>query len=989
MTDKKVSVYVNAYNAEKFIKETVLSILNQTYKNLSVVVVDDCSTDSTLKILESIDDSRLKIVALNENNHIANALNEGLKLMDGDYIAHCDADDLWEPEKIEKQVEFLENNQEYGACFTHVSIIDENGNINNDLFPTEVYNISNMSQAELLKLFFTTSNRFAHPAFFARKEIVEKVGLYDVSMPTLHDYDYWLRLISITPVYIFQEPLISVRRHPDNHSKLDEGLVNCNDSERMRILKRTMLSCSDDLFLEAFKEDIRLNGKHTPEETLIEKAFVLEKINTTISYNPVMAVEVLSELLNDPKMSAVAKEKFGFTPKKLYEIERSQQYYKYDYSVDIRINTLSRDFLNIIKQKDKSINELQSLAVEQDRIIQEFQNSFFWRITKVPRAIVQAIKNYAKKHPKLLLTLILTKSFITGGPKAVARKKQDLKSLNRAPIKIPHTISEERRKEEEQYKFNNEVKISILVPLYNTPLIFLKEMIESVQNQTYKNWELCLADGSTEDFSSVGEYCKKAASKDSRIVYKKLEKNEGISGNTNTCLTMATGEYIALFDHDDYLHPSALFKVMKEIENGADYIYTDEVTFLGDDFDKIITCHYKPDFAFDNLIANNYICHFSVFKADLAASDRLFRSEYDGSQDHDLILRLTDKAEKIVHIPEILYFWRSHENSVAMDINSKKYAINAGINAVRDFLLSKGLPCRVESSPAFPTIYRIRYEIKDNPKISVIIPNKNHLLDLKRCIDSVKELSTYENYEIIVIDNQSTDNDVLDYYKSLSDNIKLFYYDEPFNYSAINNFAATKAEGDYLIFLNNDTKVIAPDWMEELLMYAQRGDVGAVGAKLLFENNTIQHGGIILGLGADRIAGHAHYGCTKENLGYMGRLYYAQDVSAVTAACMMVSKEDFNAVGGFNEKLAVAFNDVDFCLKLRKIGKLNIFNPFCTLYHFESISRGLDTDSKNKSRFENEKDLFIEEWGETLEKGDPYYNPNFSLDESYVIKQNY
>lgn len=621
----------------------------------------------------------------------------------------------------------------------------------------------------------------------------------------------------------------------------------------------------------------------------------------------------------------------------------------------------------------------------------EIRNSFYWRLMSPMRKFTQMFKNLISRNPSLMAIFVFLKCFLRHGYKEAIVKYRLCKPMKIKNAEFLHTITPERRKREEAYEFPQKIKISILVPLYNTPKQFLVEMIKSVTDQTYKNWELCLADGSDDEHAFVGEYCQSLAKDDSRIVYKKLEKNEGISENTNACIKMASGEYIALFDHDDVLHPSALFEAMKAIcEQGAEYVYTDEATFVGEDLNDIVTYHFKPDFAIDNLLANNYICHFSVFKASLLDKVGAFRSKYDGSQDHDLILRLTDAASKVVHVPKLLYFWRSHKNSVAMDINSKTYAIEAGKAAVHDFLESKGYNTIVTSSPVHPTIYRIHFEIKDTPKVSIIIANKNHINDLSRCVESILNLSTYNNYEMIIVDNQSTDEKLFAYYNELEklENIKILKYDKPFNYSAINNYAVSQATGDYLLFLNNDTQVISHNWIEEMLMYAQREDVGAVGAKLYYGNDTIQHGGVILKFGADRVAGHSHCGSPRSGAGYMGKMFYAQDLSAVTAACMMVPKDVFEKVNGFDETLAVAYNDVDLCMKIRELGKNIVFNPYCELYHYESLSRGRDTEKKNRKRFLEEKKLFLDRWQSVLDKGDPYYNPNLSLDEGYAIDVN-
>lgn len=555
----------------------------------------------------------------------------------------------------------------------------------------------------------------------------------------------------------------------------------------------------------------------------------------------------------------------------------------------------------------------------------------------------------------------------------------------------------EEAKAQREYRFPQMPKISILVPLYNTPEDFLREMIESVTNQTYENWELCLADGSDDAHAYVADIVKEYQKKDEaenlektgpekRILYRKLQKNEGIAGNTNQCLTMATGEYIGLFDHDDILHPSVLYEYVKVInEKQADYIYCDETTFKSGDINKMLTMHFKPDYAIDNLRANNYICHFSVFARELLDGTELFRPRFDGSQDHDMILRLTDRAKNVVHVPKLLYYWRSHPGSVAADISAKPYAIEAAKGAVADHLRRHGFEhFQITSTRAFETIFKIRYQIMGSPKISIVIANKDHKEDLKRCITSILEKSTYENFEIIVVENNSTEKETFDYYQELEENekIKIITFEGTFNYSAVNNLGVANAGGEYILLLNNDTQVITVNWIEELLMYAQREDVGAVGAKLYYANKTIQHAGVVLGLGAHRTAGHSHYGQHRENLGYMGRLCYAQNVSAVTGACLLVKKSLFEEVGGLEESFAISLNDVDFCLKLREKGYLNVFTPFAELYHFESISRGLDDNGEKAQRYNRESEQFRAKWKNALEAGDPYYNPNFSLDRS-------
>lgn len=619
-----------------------------------------------------------------------------------------------------------------------------------------------------------------------------------------------------------------------------------------------------------------------------------------------------------------------------------------------------------------SQREVEDLTRKLDKI----KGSIFWKLAKPARVVI----NYC----------IATKNRILchGNPKGIAHKLLS-KYREKKAIRIHGTgsfPSVAEREKEETIVFPKDVTFSILVPLYNTPERFLREMIESVTAQTYGKWELCLADGSDDAHDFVGRICQEYRQKDSRIKYQKLAKNEGISGNTNECYKMATGNYIALFDHDDLLHPCVLFAYMQAIcEKDADYIYCDEATFKGNSINHMITLHFKPDFAPDNLLANNYICHFSVFSRELLESGELFRSQFDGSQDHDMILRLTAKAKHIVHVPRILYYWRSHKGSVASSIDAKTYAIDAAKGAVADHLTRLGYRnFEIESTRAFATIFRIKYELTSRPLVSIIIPNKDHVDDLSRCVESIINLSTYDNYEIVIVENNSETAEIRTYYEEISRHprVQVVEYKGDFNYSKINNFGVQYAKGEYLLLLNNDTEVITPDWMEELLMYAMRKDVGVVGAKLYYPDKTIQHAGIVIGLGAHRTAGHTHYRIPEANVGYMGRLCYAQDVTAVTGACMMVSKALYEELGGLDESFTVALNDVDFCLRVREKGFLNIFTPFAELYHYESKSRGSDKKDERALRYQQESDRFRVKWADALAKGDPYYNPNFSLDHS-------
>ena len=626
-------------------------------------------------------------------------------------------------------------------------------------------------------------------------------------------------------------------------------------------------------------------------------------------------------------------------------------------------------------------DKLAFLEVENEELQQKLgniKNNAFWKLSKPVRSVI----HFTKRQKDRLVGCGSVKGVI----RKVHSKIEEKKVLKKYGTESFPT--EQQIKEQQNTKFDRMVKISILVPLWNTPKVFLTEMLDSVMNQTYANWELCLADGSDEKHAYVGEICAEYQSRSGgRIVYQKLEKNEGIAGNTNQCYKMATGEFIGLFDHDDILHPTVLFEYVKAInEKNADYLYCDEGTFKNGNINKIITMHFKPDYAPDNLRANNYICHFSVFSRELLEGTELFRTQFDGSQDHDMILRLTDNAKNVVHIPKLLYYWRSHAGSVASSVDAKPYAVTAAKGAIADHLKKHGFTgFQISSTRACPTIFRVRYRLLGTPKISIVIANKDHAEDLKRCVDSILEKSTYDNYEIIIVENNSTTQEIkalYEQYEKKHQNIKVVTFEGAFNYSAVNNLGVKHTTGEYILLLNNDTEVISSNWMEEMLMYAQREDVGAVGAKLFYADRTIQHAGVVLALGAHRTAGHCHYKMPLQNLGYMGRLCYAQNMSAVTGACLLVKKALFEEVGGLEESFAISLNDVDFCLKLREKGYLNVWTPFAQLYHHESISRGLDDSGEKAERYNRESEQFRTKWKEVLEAGDPYYNPNFTLDRS-------
>ena len=592
---------------------------------------------------------------------------------------------------------------------------------------------------------------------------------------------------------------------------------------------------------------------------------------------------------------------------------------------------------------------------------------------QINRAIEFYKKNGFFKTIKKILSKIRNRIFTSS--KQIKLDKQENENYK---IWIKNNEPDDKEIEEQRnYKFEYEPKISIIVPMYNTKEKYLKELIDSIINQTYKNWELCLSDGSDEK----KDYVERLVNVDERIKYKFLNANKGISENSNEALKLATGDYIALLDHDDILPAFSLFEVVKTIntDKEAEFIYTDEDKLL-EEKENRMGPHFKQDYAPDTFMSYNYICHFSIFKKNLMERIGEFRKEFDGSQDYDIIFRATEQANRIIHIPKILYHWRINENSVALSAEAKPYAYEAAKKAIKAHLNRIGLNANVEDTRIIG-LYKVNYEIVGTPKVSIIILNKDHKKDLKRCIDSILEKTTYENYEIIIVENNSKTKEIFKYYKELEKNEKIEiveYKEQGFNYSILNNFGVKNATGDYIVLLNNDTEIITKDWIETMVGNCQRKDVGIVGAKLLYENDTVQHVGVVLGLTG--VAGHVNLGIGADEIGYMGRNIITQNYSAVTGAMLMISKEDYEKIGGLDEEFPVAYNDVDLCLKIRKLGKVVVMNPFVEAYHYESKTRGYEITEEKKRRLEEDTKRLKNKWKDVFEKEDPYFNINFRHD---------
>lgn len=962
MSNPLVSVIMAAHDAQRFIRQAMDSALKQTYRNLELIVIDDASTDGTAEIIASYDDPRVISLRNETNLHISATTNRGIAAARGEYIAILDSDDAWYPDKLQKQVDWLQAHPDAGACFTWVNVVDETGRqyTAREEGLVTVFRQQNRPRTQWLHDLLLHGNMLCHPSVVYRRPVLQLCGLYDESLTQLLDYEIYLRLLQCAEIHVLCEPLMDYRRLQGddavNYSRTSAAHHRAMN-ETPIIAADSITRMTDTLFAQVFADELAVTP-FDPALAAFEKGQVLCRRFTDETVRRI-GLSMLRDCLRRPAYAALLSEKAGFGRAQL------AQWSSFEDS-DSQIARMTAE--------QQSLRGLVSLnaAYAGSKLHRPLN-----RAKLAVRKGISALKGKLRKHERFYMLLGAAKRTVTVGPRQAMRQLQESRRIRTA--KIAAWPTEEERAAQRETRFGRDITFSVLAPLYNTPENYLRDMLDSVLNQTYGGFELCLADGSDAAHGRVGDICREYAARDPRVKYRELPQNLGIAGNTNACIEMAGGDYLCLLDHDDLLHPAALYRVMEAVcGQGADLIYTDEAHFRETPDDAYLP-NYKPDFSPDTLRSYNYICHLTVFsRALLEAAGGGFRTEYDGSQDYDLILRLAEKARKIAHVPQILYLWRTHGGSTASDISAKAYTLDASRRALADHLQRVGLRGEVADG-RIPSTYDIRYALTDRELISILIPSKDHMDDLRRCIDSIRSKTTYPNWEIVLIENNSEKAETFRFYEDLKrdSRIRVITYQGPFNFSAVVNYGAQAARGQYLLLLNNDTEVITPDWLERMLMFAQRKDVGAVGCMLYYPDDTVQHAGVILGIGG--VAGHAHKYFRRGEPGFMYRMAVAQNLSAVTAACMMVPRSAWDKVNGLDENLAIAFNDVDLCLRIRQAGYLIVFTPFAELYHHESRSRGKEDSLAKQQRFAGEIAYFQRRWGQALDKGDPYYSPHLTL----------
>ena len=550
-------------------------------------------------------------------------------------------------------------------------------------------------------------------------------------------------------------------------------------------------------------------------------------------------------------------------------------------------------------------------------------------------------------------------------------------------FKLKRSYKEPETQKDFNVNFNVDPKISIVIPVYNIKREWLEACIDSVLRQRYKNWELCIVDDASTQKQTKKVLKSLMKRKDERIKIKFLRKNKGIAGATNEAVRLSTGEFVGFLDSDDEISKDALFEVVEAInEKECDVIYSDEdkLTLKG----KRTEAFYKPSYSPDRLLSQNYMCHFLVVKRSIGESVGWLRDGFSGSQDYDFILRCVEKTDKIYRIPKILYHWRKVPGSTAVNVNNKPEAWENGRRAIEDSLKRRNIKGKVLLGKG-PCTYQIVRQIEGNPLVSIVIPFRDAPKLLRKCMNSILEKSTYQNFEIVGVNHRSQRKETLElieYYKKKDNRIRFYNADLSWNFSMLSNYGVKKAKGEHVVLLNVDTEVTRPDWIERLLEHSQRKEVGAVGAKLYYPNGKIQHAGVIIGTEEVAVAWHIHRFTDGNNWGYFGSLIITQNLSAVTAACMMVKKKLYEEIGGLDEKnLAVAFNDIDFCLRLREKGYLNIFTPHCEVMHHESALRSYKNTPEEEKRVTStrEEEYMKKRHKNILKKGDPYYNPNLIL----------
>lgn len=930
-----VSIIVRTKDRPELLKIVCKSIASQTYRPIEVVIVNDGGCDLPIEELKGIlGNVSLNYIRLEMNYGRPFAGNTGIKHASGEYICFLDDDDEFYPEHVSTLVSAINGRNDKIAYSDAVKIARKFDPETGHIEDTElgVFSSYDFSYIDLI-----TENYIPLTTLIFSRKILLDSGGFDEEFELYEDWDLLLRITEksfpshiqkVTVKYIFWDEDSQISRRP---------------SERKKYYDKIFYKHKDKI-----NTDVILHLKE--KRDTVEKEFLkslehyreLEK-----KYKDY--IEVSENRIRD------AETKIHNAEKKIINLSDELEHQKV-------ANKILQDTIASLEGMKKFLEEKVDLL---EREIHMMVNTIGWRVlTRVRRIRDRLIphgSNRKKVYEKIIFPL-KHKSFF----KPI--KQVDNEYSKWIAIQEPNA-EELKSQKTESLHFSLRPRISIIAPVYNTDRYMLISMLNSVLSQTYDNWELCVVDGNS-DIPHVKDILSEYSIKDERIKVLFLEKNYGIAGNSNRALQMATGEFITFLDHDDELTPFALFEVVKVLNKipEIDIVYSDEDKI--DASGKRCKPFFKPDWSPDLLMSVNYVCHLMVIRKNILDSIGGFREGYDGAQDYDLILRCISQTSCIVHVPKVLYHWRMHAESTAQNIYVKDYAHESGKKALREYLSENNIKAHVEDGAGM-TNYRVRYLLSNNPKVSIIIPFRDKHKVLEKCINSIIQKSSYKNYELILISNNSSEKKLFDYLDSIKKlpEIKIFHYNQTFNYSAINNFGVKQSDGEVLLFLNNDTEVITEDWLESMLEQAMRKEIGAVGCKLLFPDNSIQHAGVVIGLTG--FAGHVFSKMSNDAYTNFGSVDFVRNYLAVTGACMMMRRDVFEELKGFNERFTICGSDIEICLRLIQNGYRVIYTPFAKLYHHEALTRGSNIPIDDFRLSWNVYEKYIN-------GGDPYYNPNLT-----------
>lgn len=934
MSTPLVSILIRSI-ARNTLQQTLDSVGNQDYPEIEVLVVAAVTDHPPLS--DRLDGLQPQLILTDTRLQRSEAANKALDLARGDYALILDDDDWIAPHHISNLVHAIQDAPAYLAAYTRTQTVNADGKASDLPVMGLPY--------DALRLLAGNSTPM-HSVLFSLR--LRELGCrFDEQLDLYEDWDFWLQaaehsdflFVPVTTAFYRIHSSSGVHEHVQFHGqasrKIYEKWRNRWTSEQLsRLMERNWQH--PDLVQTRQSARHELESARHELETLQMRLRSLEAQNAELNSREVALKQALEQF------------KTNHVPKAFHEEALNQ--------------VLNSHSWRLMAPARHLFNRLRSVKA---------QSRTWIRVLKTAAVALPKLPQLIRQHGVRELTQKVRSELNQGHAYLDWIKANEL-TEDQYPVLLKSA-----------HAWAHRPLISVLMPTYNSPLNYLREAIESVQAQVYPNWELCIADDAS-PLPEVREYLTEAARQDARIVLNFREKNGHISESSNTALYSSKGEWVALLDHDDRLHPMALFWVVHALQDRKDaqIIFSDEDKIDGEGlrFDP----YFKGEYNRELMWAQNMISHLGCYRRSTLVEIGGFRTGYEGSQDYDLALRVIERSqpEQIVHVPRVLYHWRAIAGSTALAPDQKPYADSASRRALKDHLERLGIPACVEPSPEIPNMNRVRPQLPASlPLVSVLIPTRDRIELLRTCIESIQKQSTYPNIEIIVIDNNSAEPASLAYFDALAkQGIQVIRDPRPFNFSALNNFAASHAKGEFLCLMNNDIEIVTPGWLEELLSFAAMPGIGAVGARLWYPGQGgLQHGGVVVGLGG--VAGHAHVGLAKGHVGHFGRIALHHRLLAVTAACLMIRKSDYLKVGGLDEKLAVAFNDVDFCLRLHKAGLACVYTPYAEMIHHESASRGNDLSDDQRDRFMSEEQFMHLRWGEAL-ANDPFFSPNLSLQHS-------